>query len=178
MYISRVRIRGTDTYALHQAIWSLFPDTPDRKRDHLFRVEESSGTVSMALLQSSTEPKSSPSAEVMQTKPFTLNVENGTSYRFKMVTNPTKRCAKTKALRDIQDEADRVVWLQRKLTGANVVVTSMSDALVKSDKCKCSRYVTFEGVLHVTDSAQIHNAVVMGVGRKKHAGAGLLSLAK
>jgi len=178
MYISMVRIKGSETYAQHQAIWSLFPNSPDRKRDHLFRVENVSGSVSTVILQSSTQPKSSTVADVLQSKIFSLSVQVGTSYRFKLVANPTKRCSKSKAIIDIQTEEDRVAWLQNKLSGANVTVTSMDDELIKSEKCKCSRYVTYEGVIHVTDSVQIYNAVVMGVGRKKHAGAGLLSLAK
>lgn len=178
MYISMVRIRKTDTYNQHKAVWSLFPDVPERKRDHLFRVEGEENNTYLVLLQSSTKPKSSEQAEVLQTKPFLLEVYEGVSYRFKIVANPTKRCAKSKSIIDLEDEGERIAWLQRKLAGANITVTSQSDALVKSEKAKCSRYVTFEGVLHVLDRSQVYNAVVMGIGRKKHAGAGLLSLAK
>ncbi|MBB1469656.1 type I-E CRISPR-associated protein Cas6/Cse3/CasE [Pseudoalteromonas sp. SG41-5] len=39
MYISIVALKATDSYEQHQAIWSLFPNTPERRRDHLFRVE-------------------------------------------------------------------------------------------------------------------------------------------
>jgi CRISPR system Cascade subunit CasE len=68
--------------------------------------------------------------------------------------------------------------LQRKLSGANVTVTSMEDKLVRSQKSFNSRFVFFEGILQVSDCKQIERVLVMGIGRKKHAGAGLLSLAR
>jgi CRISPR system Cascade subunit CasE len=54
----------------------------------------------------------------------------------------------------------------------------MGYALVNSRKSYKSRFVTFEGILQITNADTIQNAVVMGIGRKKHAGAGLLSLAR
>jgi CRISPR system Cascade subunit CasE len=47
--------------------------------------------------------------------------------------------------------------------------------LIDSRKSFKSRFVTFEGILQITNAEQIHRTVVMGIGRKKHAGAGLLS---
>ena len=59
-----------------------------------------------------------------------------------------------------------------------MVVTAMESKLVHSRKSHTARFVTFEGVLQVLDADCIYSAVVMGIGRKKHAGAGLLSLAR
>jgi len=178
MYISQVVLKSTDSYEQHQAIWSLFPNTPERKRDHLFRVESQNKGHIVTLLQSSTEPKSSDKAEVLQSKAFQLNLLNGDYCKFKLVAHPTKRLSKARNVIEIHDQAEQIQWLQRKLTGANVTVTSIDSALVDSLKSYKSRFVTFEGVLQITDADKIYNAVVMGIGRKKHAGAGLLSLAK
>ena len=178
MYISLVALKSTDSYEQHQAIWSLFTDTPDRKRDHLFRIESHKKDQIVALLQSSTEPKSSDQSEVLQSKPFNLKLTEGDYYKFKLVANPTKRLSKERNVIEIKDEADQVQWLQRKLEGANVTVTAMESTLVDSRKSFKARFVTFEGVLQITDADKIYRAVVMGIGRKKHAGAGLLSLAR
>jgi len=178
MYISLVALKTTDSYEQHQAIWSLFADTPERKRDHLFRVESSNKGQVVALLQSATEPESSEQAEVLQSKPFKLELSLGQYYKFKLIANPTKRLSKERKVIEIKTEAEQIEWLQRKLEGANVTVTSMESALVNSKKSFKSRFVTFEGMIQITDAEQIYRTVVMGIGRKKHAGAGLLSLAK
>lgn len=179
MYISMVTLSVTDSYQQHQAIWSLFPKTPDRKRDHLFRVEDSSTTGEvMVLLQSSTQPKSNNQAEVLQTKAFQPQLQNEEFYKFKLLAYPTKCLSKGKKVIEIHDENEQIEWLHRKLIGSNVNVTAMEKVMVNSKKSFNSRYVCFEGILQVTNAAQVYQALVMGIGRQKHAGAGLLSLAK
>jgi len=174
-----VALNAIDSYDQHQGIWSLFPDMPERKRDHLFRVEEHSNSkTAVVLLQSSTAPCSSDKAKVLQSKPYNPHVEQGGVYKFKVLANPTKCLSKGKKVIEIKDEAEQVQWLQRKLNGANVTVTAMESKLVPSRKSFMSRFVRFEGVLQVNNTEQIYSALVMGIGRKKHAGAGLLSLAK
>jgi CRISPR system Cascade subunit CasE len=177
MYISLVVLKTTDSYEQHQAIWSLFPNTPDRKRDHLFRIESNNKGQIVALLQSSSKPSSSEQAEVLQNKPFDLKLNSGQYYKFKLVANPTKRLSKQRNVIEIKEEAEQIQWLQRKLEGANVTVTAVESTLVNSQKSFKSRFVTFEGILQITDADNIYRAVVMGIGRNKHAGAGLLSLA-
>jgi CRISPR system Cascade subunit CasE len=179
MYISMVALNATDSYEQHQAIWSLFPNTPERRRDHLFRVEDQTGgSKATVILQSSTEPRSSSSATVLNTKPYNPKVEAGACYRFKILANPTRKISATKKIVEIKDDNAQIEWLQRKLPGANVTITAMDSKLVFSRKSFKSRYVCFEGVLQVTDPEKMLVALTMGVGRKKHAGAGLLSLAK
>jgi CRISPR system Cascade subunit CasE len=179
MYISLVTMGASDSYEQHQAIWSLFPGAPERKRDHLFRVEgDSQNGRLVVLLQSSSKPKSCELAKVLQSKPFQPEINEGEYYKFKLLANPTKCLSDGKKVVEIKDEPEQVQWLQRKLSGANVTVTAMESKLVSSRKALMSRFVCFEGILHVTKADQIYSALVMGVGRKKHAGAGLLSLAK
>ena len=179
MYISMVALKATDSYEQHQAIWSLFPNTPDRRRDHLFRVENTtpSGEV-VVLLQSATKPVSSNQSNVLQSKSFTPVLNNGEFYKFKLVAYPTKCISKGKKVIEIKDENEQIAWLHRKLVGANVTVTGLDNFLVKSKKSFNNRFVCFEGILQITNAEKIYQALVMGIGRQKHAGAGLLSLAK
>lgn len=179
MYISMVALNATDSYQQHKDIWSLFPNTPERRRDHLFRVEnQSSNERVMVLVQSSSAPSSSEKAQVLQSKSFNPQLHNEEFYKFKLLAYPTKCLSKGKKVIEIHDENEQIEWLHRKLKGANVNVTSMESIMVKSKKNFNSRYVCFEGILQIIDSEQIYQALVMGIGRQKHAGAGLLSLAK
>lgn len=178
MYLTQVILKVHDSYEQHQAVWSLFPNAPKMKRDHLFRVEETARTNCKLLLQSSTKPTSSDSAEVVAVKEFTPKVMLDAYYKFKIVAYPTKRLGETKKVIELSEANDQAAWLQRKLAGATTTITSMDSYLVQSKKTATSRFVCFEGILQVTDAEQIERALVMGIGRKKHAGAGLLSLAR
>ncbi|AMO57731.1 Fis family transcriptional regulator [Endozoicomonas montiporae] len=178
MYLSKVVLKARDSYEQHQAIWSLFPNVPERKRDHLFRIEQTNRSNSTVLLQSSTEPESNEHVKVLACKPFQPEVLAGAYYKFKLLGYPTRRLNQSRKIIEIKDPDERVQWLQRKLSGANVTVTAMDSFLVPYKNNTQSRFVCFEGILQVTDKAQIDRALVMGIGRKKHAGAGLLSLAR
>lgn len=178
MYLSKIRLKTEDSYDQHQDIWSLFPNVPERKRDHLFRVETGDRDQKMVLLQSATQPQSSSSAEVIQSKQFTPKLSLDAYYKFKVLAYPTKCLSKNKKVVELKDEGQQVEWLQRKLAGANVMVTSMASQLVSNKKTRHSRFVCFEGVLQVRDVEQMERVLVSGIGRKKHAGAGLLTLAR
>jgi len=178
MYISQVILTVHDSYEQHQAIWSLFAHVPDRRRDHLFRVEESDSKVCKVLLQSSTKPIRSAEASVLATRKFSPTVLEGGYYKFKILAYPTKRCSDTKKIIEIKGADETVQWLQRKLAGANVNVTSLDTVMVRNKQSHNSRFICFEGILQVVSAEAIERVLVMGVGRKKHAGAGLLSLAR
>lgn len=178
MYISRVALTTCDTYEQHQAIWSLFPDQADRKREHLFRVENELKGQVLVLLQSASEPQSSSKAQVIQSKIFNVNLVVGNVYKFKVLANPTRCLSNNKKVVEIKDEAEQIIWLQRKLSGGNITITSMESKLVKSKKSYTSRFVCFEGILQINNAEQVYSALIMGIGRKKYAGAGLLSLAR
>jgi CRISPR system Cascade subunit CasE len=178
MYLSQVMLNVHDSYEQHQAIWSLFPNVPERKRDHLFRVEQENKQQVKVLLQSSTAPKTSEQAMVIASKGFNTLISKDGFYKFKLLAYPTKCLSQGKKVLEIKEADEQVQWLQRKLSGANVTVTAMEDKLVRSKKSFNSRFVCFEGILQVTDCEQIERVLTMGIGRKKHAGAGLLSLAR
>lgn len=178
MYLSQVMLNVHDSYEQHQAIWSLFPHVPERKRDHLFRVEQADNQQVKILLQSSTTPQTSEQAIVLASKEFNAHIARDGFYKFKLLAYPTKCLSQGKKVIEIKEPEEQVQWLQRKLSGANVTVTAMENSLVRSKKSFNSRFVCFEGILQVIDNEQIKRVLVMGIGRKKHAGAGLLSLAR
>ena len=88
MFISLIKLKAANGYENHKAIWSLFPGRPDDKRDHLFRIESVESGTAKALLQSVTEPVSSKFATVLQSKEFTVQLEQASNYRFKITANP------------------------------------------------------------------------------------------
>lgn len=178
MYLSRVLLKVHDCYEQHQSVWSLFPAVPSRRRDHLFRVEKSSSCDVEILLQSSTAPSTSDTAVVIAKKEFNPSLSQGGFYKFKTVCYPTKRLSRSKRIIELDSLDEQVEWLQKKLCGANVTVTSMDNFLVRNSKSFTSRYVCFEGTLQVINTESVERALVLGLGRKKHAGAGLLSLVK
>jgi len=178
MYLSKIVVNSLDIYDQHQAVWRLFPGTPDRKRDHLFRVEDTGDKGCTLLLQSSTQPVSSDQIKVLASKEFAPELAEGGYYKFKLVAYPTKCLSQGKKVVEIKEASEQVAWLQRKLSGANVQVTAMDDFLVRSRKSFNSRFVRFEGILQILNKEPIERSLVMGIGRKKHAGAGLLSLAR
>jgi len=178
VFISLIQLKAKDSYQQHQAIWSLFPNRPEGIRDHLFRIESAEGDTIKALLQSATEPTTSEVAIVLQSKRFMLQLETAGQYRFKITSNPTKKDSRSGRLLDLVSEEEQVVWLQRKLAGAKVTVKSIDSKLINYHSHQFTRFVTFEGVIQVEDVNRVQEYVVKGIGRKKHAGAGLLSLAR
>lgn len=178
MFISLIRLKVVNSYQQHQAIWSLFPNRPEGQRDHLFRIESVEGGMAKVLLQSATEPVSNESVTVLQSKGFAVQLKKEGHYRFKITANPTKKVSKSGCLLDLSTEVDQVNWLHRKLEGAQLTVTSVDDQLVSYKDHQFTRLVTFEGVMQVEDVGRVQEYVIKGIGRKKHAGAGLLSLAR
>jgi CRISPR system Cascade subunit CasE len=178
VFISLIKLKAANSYQHHQAIWSLFPNRPESQRDHLFRIESVEGGATKALLQSATNPVTSKIATVLQSKGFILQLGDEGQYRFKVTANPTKKVSQSGRLLDLASETEQVAWLERKLEGAKVRVNSIDSQLVSYKNHQFTRFVTFEGVMQVEDVVRVEEYVVKGIGRKKHAGAGLLSLAK
>ena len=67
-----------------------------------------------ALLQSSTETKTSEGAKVLACKVFKPSVSNGAYYKFKLLAYPTRRSSESRKLIEIKDTNEQVEWLQRK----------------------------------------------------------------
>ncbi len=177
MYISQVIVQSTEPYEQHKAIWSLFNHAEQRKRDHLFRVESVIGRQCNVMLQSTTKPVSTEEVLVINTKEYAPSINQG-AYRFKLTANPTKKCGETRRIIDFKVADEQIAWLQRKLTGNNITVTSLDSTIVNIKRKERARFVTFEGVINVLEPDSVYSHMMLGIGRKKHAGAGLLTLAK
>lgn len=102
MYLSRIQLRpeaATDPrlwdtvrsgYDVHRLIWSWFADSPDRRRDFLYRHEEA-GASSRFFTLSARVPKDSSGLWAMETKPFTPKFTAGDRLGFMVRVNPTVR---------------------------------------------------------------------------------------
>ena len=101
MYLSRISTRedarGSDRYwtaisgpyAAHQAIWDLFGDHPDRDRDFLYHVKESSPPPTILAL--SRRPPAQPNELwAVETKPFAPALRTGSRLGFLLRANAVR----------------------------------------------------------------------------------------
>jgi CRISPR system Cascade subunit CasE len=177
MYISQIVIPTTDTYKQHKYVWSLFSMVEDRKRDHLFRVETSSSGRCVALLQSPTQPKATDDVAVVNSKEYNPVISKGL-YKFKVTANPSKRCNESRKILDLSNADEQIAWLQRKFGDNNVTVSNIESNIVKIKTKERARFVTFEGVVSIANPDHMYGLMMVGIGRKKHAGAGLITLTR
>lgn len=75
-------------YRLHQEIWRLFADDPDRDRDFLYRLDRHRGQAQILTL-SSRPPRDEHGLWCIDTKPFEPDLEEGDLLRFSLRANPT-----------------------------------------------------------------------------------------
>jgi CRISPR system Cascade subunit CasE len=99
MYLSRITPRQGaerssafweaigDSYRLHQQLWDLFSDHPDRRRDFLFRLEE--GRVPKVYTLSQRPPHRDSPLWRVEVKPFRPVLRPGDRLRFALRVNPT-----------------------------------------------------------------------------------------
>lgn len=76
-------------YSLHQAIWSLFGDRPDRERDFLYHVKESTGPPVVYAL-SAREPTNSAGLWRVQAVDFAPKLHEGMRLGFLLRANPVR----------------------------------------------------------------------------------------
>lgn len=110
MYYSRVRIDASsignihilkmlqgDAYAMHQLIWKLFPDEPEKKRDFLFRQEfekeqitysETRRAMPLFYVVSSKKPVAVENLLSVEVKEYAPKLVNGIRLAFEVRVNP------------------------------------------------------------------------------------------
>lgn len=76
-------------YGLHQAIWSLFADRTDRRRDFLYHVENRQGPPAVLAL-SARRPAPSGSIWHVDTKEYSPNLRSGARLAFLLRANPVR----------------------------------------------------------------------------------------
>jgi len=203
MYLSRLTLNHSRTaiqwlsnpYRVHQRLKMACDHDPRL----LFRIEESDRGVQI-LVQSVNAPdwqKAFGDFPVLavhpESKPFTLALQAGKQYRFRLLANPTVKQSvekdgegPRKTRHGLTKEADQAAWLRRKLEAAGAEVLTCQAAprgRQVSRKSSTSAQgqqthlaVLFEGQLLAKDPALLETALAQGIGSAKGYGFGLLSL--
>jgi len=201
----RVQKEIADRYELHRSIMSAFPDDLGADEDRvLFRVEQSAGGWHLTLLvQSWTRPDWSWLPEPggrsyllpddqpnPALKRFSLNLAAGQTLAFRLCANPTarRRCSDGERRRvGLYREAEQIDWLEGKAERGGfdlVAVRTSGETTVggtvyrNGNKLQLTLLsVQFDGLLTVTQPAEVKKTVRDGIGSGKAFGFGLLSLA-
>ena len=79
-------------YSLHQAIWSLFADSPDRERDFLYRLDVA-GKMPMVYAISKREPQDTKGFWNIRSKQYRPKIESGIHLGFTVRVNPVRKIA-------------------------------------------------------------------------------------
>lgn len=185
-----------DPYQWHKALWSLFPDHPDARREFLFRVEHSvPGQPARVLLLAPWQPQGNHTAAVLATRDFQPSFVAGQHLRFRLVANPV-RCirdeggrvdkeGRPKACRvPIVQESAQLDWLSRKLDGAatleSAIVAGQAPLHFRKKGSGAGKLVPvrYDGVLSVQSANRLIDFLRSGIGPAKAFGCGLLSLAR
>lgn len=210
MHLSKVRVdwaHARNTYALHKALWTLFPDQPrearkareEERQGFLFRVEQRrTGYAALVLLQSRVAPESTADGVRLESPPKTFQPEfsAGQMLRFRLTANPVKTIRDEDGRRNTKGEVkscrvpllkeeEQAQWLIRHLEPAAEVTV---DALVcrpempvyfrKGNDHAKIKPVMFEGMLTVKSPDTFWTLIRNGVGPAKGLGCGLLSVAR
>ena len=218
MYLSRIRLSPEaardrhfwtlfeNPYRLHQEIWNLFSDHPDRRRDFLYRLESDRGRPILYAL-SEREPRPAPSFQGLwkvESRPLRPALQPGDRLRFSLRANPvvTRDGSRHDLVMDLKkDLAKRGVpkadwpseaalaqqagerWLTRRAADHGfapehvLVVRHEVLTFPKPSGAQVRLAVCdFEGTLSVTDPALFLAMLRQGLGPAKGFGCGLLLL--
>lgn len=191
-------------YEMHRTLMQAFPNGLQQGQERiLYRLETETANHNPTLLVQSKLPPNwtqlpagyllnqtnKPTAQVKQ---FTLELQQGQLLAFRLLANPTKRLS-TKVPRKNTDKppiskrialhtsVEQLEWLNRKAQahGFQIVTAIPNRQTEIHDQPHALTLlgVQFDGLLHVNDPEQLHNAVINGIGSGKAFGCGLLSLA-
>jgi CRISPR system Cascade subunit CasE len=105
MYFSRIELRSDrgmrsmmhNEYGVHQALWSLFADHPDRRRDFIYRKHDAL-PLPVFYAVSKRPPEEKNGKWSVQTKPYAPKLQKGELLEFSLRVNP---------VRTIKDERGR-----------------------------------------------------------------------
>ena len=198
MYLSRLLLTSEhlrNPYETHRLLWMTFSDSPDHKRDFLFRVERSTSRKAQVLMQSQRKPKDVviDQAKLLATKEITLNLYKGMQLRFLLVANPVKTIAdgqerlnskgEVKKCRvPLTKEDEQSKWLKRKLANAALInlleVEKQLPLHFRKGRAhgKVQPY-SFRGIIQIEDVELLEVLMQKGIGPAKAFGCGLLSIA-
>lgn len=201
MYLSKIEIHGKlirNPYLIHKALWGLFNNSPDQKRDYLFRVEKRKFSNAAVLLQSERKPMhlDNDSITSIVFKPFSPVFNVDMLLRFYAVCNPVKTIIDENGRKNAKGEVkkcrvplvkedEQLSWLTNKLQDSakveNIEVQKLPPLYFRKAKEARSgkiQPIAFRGVIKVGNPDALFNIFRLGIGPAKAFGCGLLSLAK
>lgn len=176
-------------YYAHTIMAAIFPDETTNPR-LLYRVEDNPFSNEITILAQS---QYHPAAEwfvqnqgfalSVNTKPYNPILEVGDRFRFRLVASPVRRSADGNHLAYKRTNEEGDDWLRERQRGFRVLtVTQTLQSLEKISPTDSSSYaipvVQYDGTLEVVDPAEMTKVLQNGIGRSRHLGLGMLSLAK
>ena len=110
MYLSRVTVSSAhleefakifqyNHYQLHQLMWKLFHDKPDKERDFLFRQDSNKGLPVFYILSQS-KPNQAISVLKVEPKEFNPQLKAGDKLRFTLRANPVEQITKERTIEE------------------------------------------------------------------------------
>lgn len=184
------RHRLNDCYAWHKAVWDVFPGQPDRKRDHLTRLDRIGNDFRLLIL-SPDAPVRPSWCDSWQPKEIAPGYFDAKRYRFQLCANPTKKVVSvltdgslTKNGRRVPltRREDLIVWMKRKAEQGGFAVDADSLQTVPKGREYFSKQgrqglhnaIEFKGSIAVLDRDRFYEAFRRGIGSAKAFGFGLL----
>lgn len=179
-----------DAHRMHQRIMQAFPDelrqTARSDWRILFRVEPDQNTI---LVQSDLRPdwQRLPSRYLTGSachpiSPLLQQIQDGKTFQFRLMANPSKRDARTRKTVFLRDPQDQIDWMIRKGTQHGFAAHQVGLMGDRDEHGRKRRHritigqTLFQGLLIVQNAEQVRSAVCTGIGRGKAYGCGLFSL--
>jgi len=214
MYFSLVRISPNhldefakqfqhNHYQLHQLLWKLFQEKPNKNRDFLFRQDTDKQGLPVFYVLSEYEPNPLIKTFLVETKPFNPQLKAGDQLAFSLRANPVRKSkccdgssqyarhdvvmhlkktlSETEREQYSQAELEQQVgqqWLTQRAEKngfqlLSVIAQGYQQHHFKKRKIKIST-LDFDGVLQITDIDKFKTALYQGIGSAKSFGCGLI----
>ncbi|MCK5148235.1 type I-E CRISPR-associated protein Cas6/Cse3/CasE [bacterium] len=195
MFLTQIRIDKTeaarvklwDRYGWHRALWHAFPEKEDKEDRFLFRVDDFR-TYFQTLLLSEINIVDQPwgGKGNWQTKEFSDDFLNHSTYRFQLKANPTMKKTFPEGKKRIGLYKEELLrdWMSRKAKNNGftldestlIVGAPMDETFRKGNKTGKLVSVDFKGSLTVENQVEFIHAFKNGIGTAKAFGFGMLML--
>ena len=172
-----------DTYGLHKAIYSLFPQIDGQTRDFLFS-DKGGGFDERVILILSERPPLNPQYGVIVSKEVPESFLMHDLYGFEVTLNPTKRDKTTGKTVAIRGKENLLAWFTAKAPELGFMVLPDSLQVQKigvytfdKDGAVCTHgTATFIGKMIISNRGDFIRSFRQGIGRAKAFGFGLLQI--
>jgi CRISPR system Cascade subunit CasE len=201
MYLSKIEIHGKllrNPYLIHKALWGLFDNSPDQKRDYLFRVEKRKFSNAAVLLQSDREPmhRGNGSLTLLASKPINPFFPINMHLRYYTVCNPVKTIYDESGRKNAKGEVkkcrvplireeEQINWFANKIKEGAKIESIEAQKLPplyfkKAKEARSGKIqpVAFRGVIKIVNPDDLFSLLRSGIGPAKAFGCGLISFAR